>query len=681
MSRYFRCGDPTGQCELSRTKQIVTDCPCNNPSCEAFRSEVSFFEAHAGKIKLAGAGVGLLVVALLALQLLKGDPLQSEVNKLFNEASTLNARLVSLEAKPKAATGGVANSTLALRQLLVRSKESESRIRRALAAEEFEIASKELDVLENFSRQADELRDTPTKPEAGSGEILIESRHLVDEYKDLASRVEALLARVHVVGNGRLADKCDSLRGDVDAELTRAVKLAKPADVRKPDDIELATITKEIKSLAPNLKQLLTKVVEEKKARDLANAVIPAPFDPKDATLKISATTELAEKLVKPLLQSKSGGVTIFSKTREQQNGSWFYTSKEGSQPKEKVLIVENNSSSLEDLFNGLADLCIIDRMPSQEESAKFRTAFPGESLESRAHAEVLAMDAMTFVAHPESAISLITPEMLGSQEWIVGAPGSAENMIARRFGVHVAKELNRLEERCADAVLQRPGLLGIGVFHNEGSNIRAKRLPYQVDVKAKELKPSPFTIATEDYKFAFRILAITSPRSRVGAIDLVRFATSEKGQVVVAEQQFVDLRLRPSGGDADPLILAALGEALGVKSIKGALRLSTNFHFATGDDKLDLKALADVERLPVQVAREYHNSKTVIIGFADETGGAHINLPLSRKRAETVALELRKSGMDVKTAGMGDQLPIDSNATEEGRARNRRSEVWVVTQ
>lgn len=144
-----------------------------------------------------------------------------------------------------------------------------------------------------------------------------------------------------------------------------------------------------------------------------------------------------------------------------------------------------------------------------------------------------------------------------------------------------------------------------------------------------------------------------------------------------------MDLRLRPANfvaTDVDPLIWAALSEAVGQESIKGAKRLSTNFRFASGDDRLDLKALGDLERVPSEVERRYPQTKVVILGFTDNTGGPNVNQPLSQRRAEVIATELRKYGVEAVPAGLGAQFPVDTNETEEGKARNRRSEIWLIT-
>ena len=68
------------------------------------------------------------------------------------------------------------------------------------------------------------------------------------------------------------------------------------------------------------------------------------------------------------------------------------------------------------------------------------------------------------------------------------------------------------------------------------------------------------------------------------------------------------------------------------------------------------------------------------IVGHTDSQGTYEYNADLSRRRAEAVAAELAKSykiaATRLKTAGVGFLAPIGSNATDDGRALNRRVEL-----
>jgi outer membrane protein OmpA-like peptidoglycan-associated protein len=191
-------------------------------------------------------------------------------------------------------------------------------------------------------------------------------------------------------------------------------------------------------------------------------------------------------------------------------------------------------------------------------------------------------------------------------------------------------------------------------------------------------LEPSPFTIASKNYKFAFDIVASYSPRSRPGTLPLVNFMIVEDGQNIVAQQGYVDRRLRGERKKVDPVILAVLGRALG-RNVTGAIQLPTDIRFPVDEDNLSSRAQADLEQLPTLIAHDYPKGRLVILGFTDDTGNADHNLKLSVKRALSVATRLIRAIPDVMHTGLGALLPVDNNATPDGRERNRRAEVWVA--
>jgi outer membrane protein OmpA-like peptidoglycan-associated protein len=67
------------------------------------------------------------------------------------------------------------------------------------------------------------------------------------------------------------------------------------------------------------------------------------------------------------------------------------------------------------------------------------------------------------------------------------------------------------------------------------------------------------------------------------------------------------------------------------------------------------------------------------VCGFTDSTGLSDHNLDLSLRRAEAVADFLAQHGVEksrLMTQGFGEQYPLASNDTREGRMQNRRTEI-----
>jgi outer membrane protein OmpA-like peptidoglycan-associated protein len=74
--------------------------------------------------------------------------------------------------------------------------------------------------------------------------------------------------------------------------------------------------------------------------------------------------------------------------------------------------------------------------------------------------------------------------------------------------------------------------------------------------------------------------------------------------------------------------------------------------------------------------------TEVTIVGFTDNTGSDAINNPLSVNRAASTRDYLASRGVSanrIRIDGRGSRDPIASNATESGRARNRRVEIYVA--
>ncbi|PZQ97177.1 MAG: hypothetical protein DI533_13740 [Cereibacter sphaeroides] len=76
-----------------------------------------------------------------------------------------------------------------------------------------------------------------------------------------------------------------------------------------------------------------------------------------------------------------------------------------------------------------------------------------------------------------------------------------------------------------------------------------------------------------------------------------------------------------------------------------------------------------------------YPNSTIEIAGHTDNTGTAAFNQDLSQRRANSVANQLRANGVPnarIVAFGRGEDFPIASNLTPEGRALNRRVDIII---
>jgi K(+)-stimulated pyrophosphate-energized sodium pump len=128
--------------------------------------------------------------------------------------------------------------------------------------------------------------------------------------------------------------------------------------------------------------------------------------------------------------------------------------------------------------------------------------------------------------------------------------------------------------------------------------------------------------------------------------------------------------------------ISSALEDYLGATSVEAGKRFvfdHLNFEFATSN--LTPESLPTLDRV-AEVLKAHPNTQILLEGHTDATGVASSNERLSRERANAVKAALVARGVSgdrIATAGVGQDRPIASNDTEEGRARNRRTELVVT--
>lgn len=124
--------------------------------------------------------------------------------------------------------------------------------------------------------------------------------------------------------------------------------------------------------------------------------------------------------------------------------------------------------------------------------------------------------------------------------------------------------------------------------------------------------------------------------------------------------------------GDADAM--AALKERINANPLV--------LYFQTGQSSITLTAeqrqkVADISKYLDHVS----GSSASIVGHTDNTGNPDAHIPLGLKRADFAKGYLTRNGISeaqIKTSSKGDQDPIADNATEEGKAKNRRSVVTI---
>lgn len=105
------------------------------------------------------------------------------------------------------------------------------------------------------------------------------------------------------------------------------------------------------------------------------------------------------------------------------------------------------------------------------------------------------------------------------------------------------------------------------------------------------------------------------------------------------------------------------------------------NIYFATGKTAFDESSSTDLQKL-VQFLKDNPDLKLEIQGHTDNVGSVTGNKKLSEQRALSIVNYLVTKGVEknrLTAKGYGSTLPIESNATEDGRAKNRRVEMKLI--
>jgi outer membrane protein OmpA-like peptidoglycan-associated protein len=104
------------------------------------------------------------------------------------------------------------------------------------------------------------------------------------------------------------------------------------------------------------------------------------------------------------------------------------------------------------------------------------------------------------------------------------------------------------------------------------------------------------------------------------------------------------------------------------------------NLNFETGSTQLTPESVPTVDSL-VMILKAYPAVAVRLEGHTDNTGDAAANKKLSLDRAIVVKEIMIKGGIPegrIGTDGYGEEKPIAANDTEDGRAKNRRTELVV---
>ncbi|MBD8621495.1 substrate-binding domain-containing protein [Pseudomonas sp. CFBP 13727] len=413
------------------------------------------------------------------------------------------------------------------------------------------------------------------------------------------------------------------------------------------------------------------------------------------ATLRIHGSntmgTELVPALIRGLLESR-GLAPV--QTLDPSTGELLVTAHEPNGTALRFEVGAHGSSTgFDSLLAGQADLAASSRPISDQERSRLA---PLGDLSSFGAEHVIGIDGVAVIVHPDNPLRQLTTRQLAQ---VFSGEINDWNVLGGRGPIHVLARDDRSGtwETFRDQVLTpHAGRLTAHAVRLESSeqlsdrvsadryaigfiglaSIRGARALAIADGDSQFMAPTVSLIATQDYPLSRRLYLYSPPmRPSPWADALIAFAQSEPGQAIVAQQGFVAQTVQAMSVPASPDMPMRYRQLA-----REGRRLSVSFRFAEGSATLDNKAMADVVRVQ-DYLRSHHllQNKTTLVGFGDAKDDSARAVLLSRLRAMAVRRELARADVlfrDIQ--GFGAQLPVATNAVDEGRIKNRRVEVWV---
>ena len=135
-------------------------------------------------------------------------------------------------------------------------------------------------------------------------------------------------------------------------------------------------------------------------------------------------------------------------------------------------------------------------------------------------------------------------------------------------------------------------------------------------------------------------------------------------------DKQAADLRQNIGNGDVK---IVNTGKEL-IVTMPQDILFATDSTVVRPDLQRDLHALAGS-------LQRYPDTTVDVVGHTDNVGAASYNQNLSARRAQSVAGVLIDAGVNpgrIRAYGRGEDQPIASNLTPQGRAQNRRVEIII---
>lgn len=374
------------------------------------------------------------------------------------------------------------------------------------------------------------------------------------------------------------------------------------------------------------------------------------------------------------------------------------------------------SSDAFANLLGESAQVGLSSRRIKPDEFQALRRSGAGNMLDPNQE-HIIAVDSLVIITHPDNPVRKMTMDQLRDvysgkiDNWSqLGGEDAPINVVQLMEG---AGTKSIFEERLyggvatgvpANTVRAESSNAVAALVNKDPNAVGYVSYAFQRGAKAItlvnecgiQMKPDTFSARTEEYALQrFLYMYTRSDKLDPDAEAFVEYATSPAADAVISKSGFIDLGISRQSQAVNSYRALQLLEG-NVDQFEGAVmrdmlgdmirhdRLSSTFRFRTGSQQLTQRGEINLARLAKFLKEQPKGTKLKFVGFTDDVGAFSNNMRLAESRAQQVMNELRRIGgrdlnnIQMTAAGYGEVAPSACNTTEEGRAVNRRVEVWI---